>query len=95
MQCPRCNNLILDTDPVCVKCRAVIPRGITRGQVAGLTAAAFAVATACLVLFVLIPPDRNDYGDIVVSLIAAAIVGASAVVGRVVGWLIGAAVRDG
>jgi hypothetical protein len=94
MQCPRCNNLILETDPVCVKCRAIIPRGMTRGQVAGLVAALFAVAAAVVVLFVLLPPDRNDYGDVVISLIACAIVGAAACVGRIVGWLLAAAVRE-
>ena len=100
VQCPRCSNLCLKTDASCSACGHVLSR-LTPKRIANCTAILFAILMVVFLVTVAIPrtqgPQPNDFRSILVYNVAMNganyifIMGAL-IVGRVIGWVIGAVV---
>jgi hypothetical protein len=91
MQCPHCSALCANADVICPACRHSLGKGLTQAKLANLTAAVFGVLMIAFLVYVNAsrPAVRSDE-RLAMQITNALFVGASVVVGRIVGWLLGA-----
>ena len=92
MQCPHCSGLCASVDTICPTCRHSLGKGLTQAKLANLTAVIFAVLMIAFIVHTNMsrPPRRDEMTA--VNITNALFIGGSLVVGRVIGWLLGALV---
>ena len=90
MQCPHCSALCAKADVNCPACGHNLGRGLTQKKLANLTAVVFALLMVAFVLYTNLthPPRRDEMTA--TNITNALFIGGSLVVGRIVGWLLGA-----
>ena len=82
----------MNTDVLCQTCHRRLQRGPSRAKVANVTGLLFMLGMGSLI-FVYIPPPGGSV-DLAYALTNGLFCGVAAVVGRMVGWVIGAFICD-
>jgi uncharacterized paraquat-inducible protein A len=91
MQCPHCSALCANSDAVCPRCGRSLGKGLTQSKVANWTAFVFGVLMLVFVAYMSMKKPATRQTEVIAMAITNALfISAAAVVGRIVGWLLGA-----
>jgi hypothetical protein len=90
MQCPQCSALCTDVDRYCPGCQRSLGKGLTQRKVANFTALVFGLLMVVFVNYMSVsrPGGRDDVAAIAIT--NGLFIGGAVVIGRIVGWLLGA-----
>lgn len=91
MQCSHCSALCADSDAICPRCGRSLGKGLTQSKVANWTALVFTALMLMFVAYMSIKKPASRQTEVIAMVVTNALfIGAAAVVGRIVGWLLGA-----
>jgi hypothetical protein len=91
MQCPHCLALCSNSDSVCPGCRRSLGKGLTQSKVANWTALLFGVLMIAFVAYMSMTKPATRQSEVTAMAITNALfIAGGVVIGRIVGWVVGA-----
>ena len=91
MQCPHCSALCANNDAICPGCGRSLGKGLTQSKVANWTALVFGGLMIVFVAFMSMKKPATRQSEVIAMVVTNMLfIGAAVVVGRIVGWLLGA-----